>query len=321
MTSVNISNFTNSTFPPGPQFDYGPAFLGSGIALAIISPVTIVLNSLLLLTIFRDPFKTFHSPSAVFLVGLALTDLLTGLVLEPLALTCYFFGYYKHPHWQSMCPEIWQKIGILSIAVNNSSFLIVLAFTVVQYLAVSWPLKSRVITIQRSVFCIVLIWAYTVLFAMLREIGVRKELVELLDLFLHSTTVLVMMVVFYVLLHRAFSRKCKRGYILRAESSMQHDANTEGARRQSKHLDTERRFVRINLLLVLLLLFCAVPNTIVWYIYLFNENLRNHPKLFLVRIIVDNALWLKFMLDPVVYAWRLPKYRKALKSSMSMMRK
>ena len=36
------------------------------------------------------------------------------------------------------------------------------------------------------------------------------------------------------------------------------------------------------------------------------------PKLYIVNLMIDNILYLKFMLDPFVYAWRLPKYREAL---------
>ena len=35
-----------------------------------------------------------------------------------------------------------------------------------------------------------------------------------------------------------------------------------------------------------------------------------------VNLMTDNLLYLKFLLDPIVYAWRISKYRKFLKSTV-----
>lgn len=41
----------------------------------------------------------------------------------------------------------------------------------------------------------------------------------------------------------------------------------------------------------------------------------NIPRVLIVNLMVaDNLLYLKFLLDPFVYAWRIPKYRQALKN-------
>ena len=43
-----------------------------------------------------------------------------------------------------------------------------------------------------------------------------------------------------------------------------------------------------------------------------NED-PNSPEFLIASLMVENVLYLKFLLDPFVYAWRIPKYRQALK--------
>lgn len=308
-----------------PPFDIGTAMLANGIFLAIISPTTIVLNSLLLFAIFKDPFKTFQSPSTYFLIGLTVTDLISGLVVEPVVMTCYFMTYSQHPSTEDCNLVLTDHIGILSAATINSSFLIVLSFTVVQYLAVSWPLKYKyIVNVRRTIICIIGIWIYTILFELLQKIGVNKEIIEKADLILHTTISFIVMVIFYILLQRSFHKKMKLGFVLRAESTIHSTSTsvqTDGGHRSprntptNKQIDIERKFIRVNLLLIALLFFCSIPNAIMWYILFAEPKYLNSPQFFLARIIMDNTLWVKFLLDPLIYAWRLPKYRRALKKS------
>lgn len=56
----------------------------SGIFLAAVSVLTVSGNGLLLLAIWRDPFRTFRTPVTFFIIGLAAADFLTGLAVCPI---------------------------------------------------------------------------------------------------------------------------------------------------------------------------------------------------------------------------------------------
>ena len=49
-----------------------------------------------------------------------------------------------------------------------------------------------------------------------------------------------------------------------------------------------------------------------WIAKLYSSEDPNSPKFLIINLIVDNRLYLNFLLDPFVYAWRIPKYRQAL---------
>lgn len=300
-------------------------FLANGIFLAIISPLIVILNTLLLFAIYKDPFKTFQTPSAFFLVGLSTTDLVLGLIVLPFPMTCYFIAYGGDQILQTKCFNILlDHIGILANASINSSFLIVLAFTVVQYLAVSWPFRYKnLVNIKRTICCILAIWIYTIMFEVIEKFGVDKMLLRQVDVTLHTTIAFIAMVTVYILLQRAFKKKIKKGMRLRAETSTQCTMSTnEGSPKATTHSKTnsgeiEKRFIRVNLFLIGLLFFCTLPNCIVYYIHFYNPKISRNPQFFVARIIVDNTMYVKALVDPLIFAWRLPKYRKALRKSVS----
>ncbi|XP_078342225.1 cannabinoid receptor type 1B-like [Oculina patagonica] len=313
-----MNSTTNSSYFQ-PQ-NLGTVFLISGTFLAVICPLTVLANVLLLVAIYKDPFNTFRTPTACFLVGLAVTDLITGLVPEPMVTSCYFMHYHGHPYALTRCPKMFNIAGIVAAITTNSSFLIVMAFTFAQYVAVAFPLKyKRLISVRKTLICVAAIWVYSTLFEMSRTMGVPREVLEQVDLYLHSTFSLLFTIVTYILLQIAFHKQ------MAERSATLHTTNTvsmttpglEKPRKQKRKPPVERNFVRLNLLLIVILLVCSQPSAILWYIYLYaGESVKNSQTLFVVRVIADNTLYLKFLLDPFLFAWRLPKYRKALKNAL-----
>lgn len=295
------------------------SFIISGRFLAVICPLTILANVLLLVAIYKDPFKTFRTPTACFLVGLAITDLVNGLVPEPMATSCYFMCYY-HPCEETRCPKIFEIAGILAAITTNSSFFIVLAFTIAQYMAVAFPLKfKRFISVRKTLLCMASIWMYASFFEVLRVTGIPGEVLKKIDLHLHSTISLLFTIFTYVLLQRAFrKRMAERSSALQTTSTVSTSPTRErGTRKQKRKPVVERNFVRLNLLLIVILLVCSQPSAISWYVYFYSdESTRNSETLFVVRVLADNTLYLKFLLDPFLFAWRLPNYRAALKKAL-----
>lgn len=315
-----MNSTVNATDIESPNL--GTAFLVSGTFLAVICPLTVLANVLLLVAIYKDSFNTFRTPTACFLVGLAITDLITGLVPEPMVTNCYFMHYNNHPAMKTQCPKIFQVAGIVAAITTNSSFLIVMAFTFAQYVAVAFPLKyKRLISVRKTLICVAIIWTYATLFELSQTIGVPRKVIEKIDLHLHSTFSLLFTIITYVLLQVAFHKQMAERSVtlhLTTSASTSTGATLESpTRKQKRKPMVERNFVRLNLLLIVILLVCSQPSAILWYIYLYaDESTRESQTLFVVRVITENTLYLKFLLDPFVFAWRLPKYRKALKNAL-----
>lgn len=299
------------------------AFFISGTFLAVVCPLTVLANALLLVAIYKDPFKTFRTPTACFLVGLAIVDLITGLMPEPMVTACYFMHHNNDPR-NIRCKNIFNIAGIVAAITTNASFFIVMAFTFAQYIAVAFPLKyKRLISVPKTLVCVAIILLYAVLFEVSRTIGVPQEVLEKIDLHLHSTFSLLFTIITYLLLQRAFRKQMAERSVTLSTThglSVESTDRTESSPRRekpSRKLLIERNFIRLNLLLIVILLVCSQPSAILWYVYLYaGGSTKKSETLFVVRVVAENTLYLKFLVDPFVFAWRLPKYRKALKKAL-----
>ncbi|KAJ7353807.1 hypothetical protein OS493_032080 [Desmophyllum pertusum] len=306
--------YYNKSIPPpsGPMVNpYNEFFkfaFGSAIYIIIVSFTTIVANGLLLVVFFFDPFKIFRNATTYFLVGLALVDILTAAIQEPINATCFLMMYLGHPDTVSTCVPLLDVAQTVSVAAMNASFFIVLAFTVTQYIVVISPLKyARSVTKTHVVICVAAIYSYAILFSLSPLMGVPKEIQQKIDNICHSIAMIYLTIVFYILLYIAFKKK------MAASKSLREDGNTQDGGRNNRQTGVERKFIIVNFLLIAILFLTSQPSAMLWIVRLYSADTPISPKVLIVHLMVDNVLYLKFLLDPFVYAWRIPKYRQALK--------
>ena len=309
-TSGNYSTCTESVQPDmrvDPYAAFYPVAFGSSNFIIVVSFTTVLANSFLLLTFYVDPLKTFRNPTTYFLTGLALVDLLTALVQEPIYATCFMLLYFRNP-LRMKCAPFLDAGKYFAAFTMTVSFLIVFAFTVTQYIVVSSPLKyGRLVTNRKVLISVLAIYLHSTMFWCLHLMGVPENIQHMVDVFVHNYVLIFITIAIYILLHRVMRKKMAAG------NSLQGNADAQ-ARERSKHAQVQRNFVRVNFMLLAVLITCAVPTTVVWTIRLFTAQYNTASvKVLIGNLMVDNLLYLKFLLDPFVYAWRMPEYRQALK--------
>ena len=139
---MNISATSNS-----PSLDEGFYLytqLATGISLLILSPITVISNLLLLLTIYKDPLKCFRTPASYLIIALGCVDFTTGLVIEPLFVAYRLASYLKWSLYPGRSYESLLRIGSsISTVGLNLSFLLVLALIWTQFLAITHPQRYR----------------------------------------------------------------------------------------------------------------------------------------------------------------------------------
>ncbi|XP_058951342.2 cannabinoid receptor type 1B-like [Pocillopora verrucosa] len=285
--------------------EFSKAAFGSSIFIIIVSPMTIVANSLLLVTFLVDPLKIFRNPTSYFLIGLAIVDLLTALIQEPIYATCFMLMYFQHPSW-TKCKS-WMKFAAYFSAFPISiSASIVFAFTLTQYIVVASPLRyGRMITKKKALLSVVAIYLYHTLFCCLPLMGVPQETKHAIDLFFHRYTVVLVTIMVYIILHYTMKKKMTAGRSLQSE--------------EGRHVQVQRSFVRINVVLLIIMIMFFVPSVLLMTIRFFLDDIftaRYGIRVLVVNLMTDNLLYLKFLFDPIVYAWRMSKYRKSLKSTV-----
>ncbi|KAL9960811.1 hypothetical protein ACROYT_G034315 [Oculina patagonica] len=263
----NDTNLANTSIPAdggNPFEDFFKAAFGSAIFMFVVSFVTILANSLLLLILCIDPLKIFRNPTTYFLIGLAIVDLLTGLVQEPIYATCFMFMYLQHPLVRK-CQPFMEFAGYFASCSITISLIIVFAFTVTQYIVVASPLKfGRLVTKKKVLISVVSIYLYTALFSCLPLMSVLGKIKDFVELFLHNYTLILITIVFYILLHYTMKRKM------------------------------------------------ATVITITIRLFMEEKYAPSAITVVIANLMMDNLLYLKFLFDPFVYAWRMPKYRESL---------
>ena len=305
-SSCAQSNGQRPVAIPNPYEEFFTFAFGSAIYILTVSLITIMANGLLLLVFFFDPLKIFRNATTYFLVGLAVVDILTAAAQEPAYATCFIMMYARHPDTRYTCPKLLSVGQTISIASMNCSFLIVLAFTFTQYVVVISPLNyAQNATKRRVIICVLAIYVYSVLFSVLPEMGVSEDAQRKIDNTFHSICSIYFTVIIYILFI-AFKKK------MAASNRLREDKETNDGSKDDRRTDVERKFITVNFLLIAILFLTSQPAAMFWIAKLYSSEDPNSPKFPIINLMLDNLLYLKFLLDPFVYTWRIPKYRQAL---------
>ena len=283
----------------------------AAIYMSIISVLTIAANIFVLAISIKGPMKTFRTPTAYFLVGIAFADLATAAVVEPCYYYCFFRLYSKgpgHAPTRVTCLTMFKVGRVASGVTVNVSYITVLAFTFAQYAVVAFPMKMAQRVTAKSVLILqILIWIYALAFQTTSALAAQDLLAMKVDFYLHNIAFTILILISYILLFRAFRRKMTSSMQLQSESSRQIKEN------KTRKVHQERKFLVINLCLIMVLVFTDIPNIVWWFLHLYELVPYALPKSLTVQLVIDCILLTKFLLDPFVYVWRLRKYRTALR--------
>lgn len=187
----------------------------------------------------------------------------------------------------------------------TASFWIVFVSTVTQFVVVSWPLKySRFVTKKNVLVTVAVIYLYTAAIWCLPLMGLSSNVHHMVELFVHEYFLLLTTIAFYILLHRAMRKKMAAGLHFKLEKHI------PCYWRKTRANVTELYPCKCSTSYCVDSLFPAVDysvddKTVHWRrpVTLCKDSY--------FHLMVDNLLYLKFLLDAFDYAWRMPKYRES----------
>ena len=275
----------------------------------VLACFTVPGNGFLLLALFRDPLGCFNTPTSFLVKSMTFANLLTGLLVEPLAAVSNFAVLYK-----ARLPSLTKDITkFISIIAPNASFMTVYALSLDSFIAVSRPLKYRILVTKRNVsICMAVIWGYLTVFAALPFMGLKYETHIQIDLYVNTIVTLVLLFASYIGLLKALSTNRTRSMSLHASHK---DFNVSSSRDRS--LERSRKTLQAVIVLVVILTVTIVPNMISWMLHFHCTSCLGSADFLLTIAVLRYLAYLKFLCDPFVYAWRLPRYRRALKITIS----
>lgn len=287
--------------------------LASAVCLSILSVTTVTSNVLLLIAIWKDPLNCFSAPTTSFIVGISLADLITALTTEPFFAAYYYVVYSEGIEAVSSVLKLLFTVGsnISTVAICYS-FLIVLALSWSQYIAIKCPHSfKRIVTKRNAIIFSSLSLLYLLLFTSLQFTGLVEQFTFLkVSLAVNSSFLSVNLMVILFLLNAAFRRHVNRGREFQVPDS------SPRRNRKTRRENLQQQFAAVAMYLAAILLLSALPHVITAQIFLYSSHQLSPQAITNFQIaleISDLLLFLKVCLDCFVYAWRLPTYRRTIK--------
>ena len=278
-----------------------PLSATSSVLSIVMAPIIVLGNLLVLLAVWKDPLKKLRSsPSNFILVSMALADLSVGLVVCPI--TAYWGWVIFEKGTSPFDLSVIFAINVFSV---NVSFGHMFLLTVDRLLAVVKPLQYRVIiTNKRAVIGSCVCWIYFLAFGcsflMLRDYFAIMGAVYNVQLLSILVSMLIMYTVITIRLRRYSKTRMNKPI---------HSPNS-----LLVILQREKRLFKAITIVICAFLICYMPWFIVQLlIYLCKPC---HPHLALLMIFFGFSGSLTYAnsgLNPVLYSWRLPRYRETFK--------
>ena len=278
-----------------------PLSATSSVISIVMAPMIMLGNVLVLLAVWKDPLKKLRSsPSNVILVSMALADLSVGLVVCPL--TAYW-GWVIFD--KGISPFDLSVIFAINAFSVNVSFGHMFLLTVDRLLAVVKPLQYRVIiTNKRAVIASCVCWIYFLAFGcsflILRDYLALMAAVDTVQLL----SILLSMLIMYTVIMFRFHRYSKS----RINEPIYSQNNLTFI------LKRERRLFKAITIVICAFLICYMPWCIVQMLIYLCKPCNPHLAVLMIFFGFSTCLtYANSGLNPILYSWRLPKYRETFK--------
>lgn len=276
------------------------------IALNAFSSITACIGNVLILVALYK-VTSISPPTKILFVSLAVTDLLTGLILQPLLVVHGIITSVIISTNLSYFSE--QVNSVLGFILTTLSILTSTAISVDRLLALVLGLVYRnVVTLRRVRVIVICIWLLSCMLGGWRCTTVAADLAKLVFLVvvgLCFITSIASYIKIYSLLYR--HRRQVHGYFKRAQQQSNRTAQLNEARFKK----TVSSIAWIQFTLILLFIPCIVV-AILWINKIIPSGI---PGAILFRVSFS-VFYLNSSLNPILYVWKIREVKKIVKADL-----
>lgn len=263
-------------------------------------------NGSLFVTIYRDPCNCLRSPTTSLIANLSVADFFMGLVslLRAVELLYMYHGVPDMPALNL----IGYFIAAVSILAAVSTLM---TMSCERYVAVVQPFRYRqLITIRRTKVTIGGIWISALVLCVLPISHVKQEIFLLTYSYSHFVIPSFVLTVIYVKIYKQITSQRKELKEVRESMS---SAN------RIRQLERERRMV-MAFILILIVFFCSFLPYFIFVQILFFCPCRESGAFHMFRLIMNEFLSLSSVVDPFMYAWRIPTFNRSFRSCFQLLK-
>ena len=270
------------------------SFAGVNILLSIAAFVG---NSLILIALHKE--SSLHPPSKLLYRCLATTDLLVGLVSQPLAASRWMF--ITHEHWIP-CRYAITAAVITSHVLCGVSFLTMTAISVDRLLALLLGLRYRhIVTLKRTYIVVVTFWVLSSVAALCYKLDPR------ITAWYGLTVVPLCYVISIVSFTKIFCALSHHHAQIRDHVQQPNQPNAVNTTKYKKAV--------YNALWVqLALVVCYLPYALVEIVISRTKTDPSH--LVIMRDAASILAFFNSTLNPFLYCWKISEVRQAVKQTI-----
>ena len=249
--------------------------------------LSIIVNALVLVAILRTP--SIRSPSVIFLCNLAVSDLLVGLVVQPV---------YVAAEIAITVRALLQAAKLMGFAGFGVSLTTMTAITVDRFLALHYHLQyPNLMTTSRAIYTIITIWCIITLFSF--SILWSLSVYYFFATFCITICLLVCLVCF-IKIYRIVRRHQLQIHVQQQAVDNLTDTN-------NNHIRQSTRSAKSIFIYFLVMILCYTPLFFVHIIWAI--NISNSIILWTFPIA---AAFMNSSINPFLYCWRIPELRTAV---------
>ena len=268
-------------------------------AVNILFSITAILgNSLILVALHKE--SSLHPPSKLLYRFLATSDLLVGLVSQPLHAT--YWMSVVHEHW-SLCRYVRHGSGITGYALCSVSLLTLTAISVDRLLAMLLGLRYKaIVTLRRMYIVLAIFWVACLVTGLFSHLNYRIAFWYTL---IGTPSCLVISIVSYTKIFRALSHH---------QAQVQDHAQRQPSQPNALNMARYRKAVYNAIWVQLALVVCYVPQFIVRIVIFLSA--KRFSNLFLIYGMGIFILFFNSTLNPFLYCWKISEVRRVVKQTI-----
>ena len=268
-------------------------------AVNIFLSITAFLGNFLILVALNKE-SSLHPPSKILYRCLATTDLLVGLVTQPLAAT-YWISLVRE-HW-SLCRYARDAVCISSFALCGVSLLTLTAISVDRLLALLLGIRYRqIVTLKRIYIITTTIWIFSVAAGSFSILHTR---ITLWCSIIVIPSCSVISIASYTKIFRTLRHN---------QAQVQDRVQQQSSQTTALNMARYRKAVSSALWVQLALAVCYVPTVLVLLVL---ASIKTYSSHVVVMSAIANILTcFNSTLNPFLYCWKVKEVRQAVKQTI-----
>ena len=288
--SENSSN--QSSDPSWEGESYAEVYIAGCVINAVFSLTAFAGNFLVLGAVWTTP--TLHKPSNLLLLGLSLSDLAVGLLVQPLFIVASIYEASGEEY-----PVLRIIFRFIQAIFISATLLTLTSVSVDRCLALILHLRYvAVVTVKKTILVLCLIWVASVVYAV--TFLIDNELHRTVSMFVIALCIMVN------------TSTCSTIYRICRRHRLQIQNQSLANQHKALDITRYRKSLITMIVLLILLIICYTPFICMRAVANFTDWPSSPYRTFMLRWSAS-LVYLNSSINPLVYCWRLPAMRVAMK--------